>query len=110
MDVGARGKGELLALDAATGRRLWTLRLPQSPFGCATVADGVVFTSTFDGRLYGVDVRTGSVLWRRRLRAGSNSCPALTSGWMLATAGVPRGLHSVFELTAFTTAPRPRGS
>jgi alcohol dehydrogenase (cytochrome c) len=103
IDVGARGSGELVALDAATGRRLWTLRLPQPPFGCATVADGVVFTSTFDGRLYGVDARTGSILWNGSLRAGSNSCPALASGWLLAAAGLPRGRGRVLELTAFTT-------
>src|SRR5262249_52762843 len=103
IDVGARGRGALVALDAATGRRLWTLRLPQAPFGCATVADGVGFTSTFDGRFYGVDARTGSVLWSSSLRARSNSCPALAPGWLLATAGVPRGRGSVLELTAFRT-------
>ena len=103
VDVGARGTGRLVALDTATGRRLWTLRLPQPPFGCATVANGVVFTTTFDGRVYGVDARSGSVLWTAALRAGSNSCPALSSGWLLAAAGLPRERDSVLELTAFTT-------
>jgi outer membrane protein assembly factor BamB len=110
VDVGARGKGRLVALDAATGRRLWTLRLPQPDFGCATVADGVVFTSTFDGRLYGVDAHTGAVLWKGSLRAGSNSCPALASDWLLEAAGLPRGRGSVLELTAFTTGGHDGGS
>ena len=110
IDVGGRGKGRLVALDTATGRHLWTLRLPQAVFGCATVADGVVFTSTFDGRLYGVDTRTGSILWRTSLRAGTNSCPALTRNWLLVAAGVPRGRGSILELTAFTTGRSGLGS
>jgi len=103
VDVAGRGKGELLALDAATGRRLWTLRLPQPNFGCATAADGVVFTSTFDGTVYGVGADDGRVLWRAQMRAGVNSCPALASHTLLVGAGVPNGRGSRLELTAFTT-------
>ena len=103
VDVAGRGKGELVALDAATGRRLWTLRLPQPAFGCATAADGVVFTSTFDGTVYGVDADDGRVLWRARMRAGVNSCPALASHTLLVGAGVRKGRDSRLELTAFTT-------
>jgi alcohol dehydrogenase (cytochrome c) len=110
IDVGARGTGELVALDTATGRRLWKLRLPQAPFGCATVADGIVFTTTFDGHVYGVDAASGSVLWNGSLRAGSNSCPALAPGWLLETAGLPRARGSVLELTAFTTGGHDAGS
>src|SRR5205823_694615 len=74
----SRGTGELVALDAATGRRAWARRLPQPDFGCATVADGVVFTSTFDGTVYGFDTRDGSVLWTHRMPAGVNACPSLS--------------------------------
>ena len=48
----SRGKGRLVALDAATGRALWARRLPSPNFGCATVSNDVVFTSTFDGTVY----------------------------------------------------------
>ena len=48
----SRGKGRLVALDAATGRALWTRRLPSPNFGCATVSNDIVFTSTFDGTVY----------------------------------------------------------
>ncbi len=46
------GRGRLVALDAATGRRIWVRRLPSPDFGCATVSNDVVFTSTFDGTAY----------------------------------------------------------
>jgi alcohol dehydrogenase (cytochrome c) len=102
VNVSRRGTGELVAVDAATGAELWTLRLPKPDFGCATVADEVVFTSTFDGKVYGVDTRDGRVLWRASLRAGINACPALASNWLLVGAGVPTEPGARLELTAFT--------
>ena len=100
------GRGELVALDASNGRRLWTIRFPQPPFGCATVGDGVVFVSTFDGALYGLDARTGAKLWTTRMRAGINACPALADGYLLVGAGVPMGRTSALELVAYA-ARRP---
>ncbi len=99
----SKGRGELVALDAATGRRLWARSLPQPDFGCATAADGVVFTATFDGAVYGLDARDGSTLWTARLRAGINACPALASGLLLVGAGFPLPGRRVFELVAYGT-------
>lgn len=103
VDIASRGTGSLVALDAETGRRVWTRKLPQPDFGCATVADGVVFTATFDGTVYALDTRSGAVVWKRRMRAGINSCPSLASNWLLVGAGVPRKDGSMLELAAFTT-------
>jgi len=95
-----RGTGLLAALDADTGTRLWTRRFPSPDFGCATVANDVVFTSTYDGTVYGLSTRDGRVLWRAKLRAGLNSCPAVAGDQLLIGAGVPR-TGSVEELLAF---------
>jgi outer membrane protein assembly factor BamB len=103
VDVPARGTGELVALDAASGRRAWARKLPQPAFGCATLTDGVVFTATFDGTVYALDSRTGAILWRDSMRAGINACPALASHTLLVGAGVPRGRGSVLELVALRT-------
>ena len=59
--VPSRGKGRLVALDAATGRALWVRRLPSPNFGCATVSNDVVFTSTFDGTAYAFAAADGKV-------------------------------------------------
>ena len=98
-----RGTGLLVALDADTGRRLWLRRFPASAFGCATVANDVVFTATFDGRLHALSVRDGRELWHADLRAGANSCPAIAGDELFVGAGVPRP-GSTEELVAF--APR----
>jgi alcohol dehydrogenase (cytochrome c) len=100
VNVGQRAKGELVAIDMATGHRAWARLLPQGDFGCATVADGVVFTATFDGAVYAFDDRSGATLWKARARAGINSCPALAGNMLLVGAGVPRR-GGVVELEAF---------
>jgi outer membrane protein assembly factor BamB len=96
-----RGTGELVALDQATGRSVWRLALPHPDLGCATVADGVVFTSDFAGTVYGVDTSDGRVLWRTSLGAGINACPSIASGMLLVGAGVPIARGDRLELTAF---------
>ena len=101
VNVSRRGRGELVALDAATGHKVWDIHLPQANLGCATAADGVVFTSTYDGTVYGVAEDDGHILWRAVLRAGVNACPALAGSWLLVGAGVPAGKGSTLELTAF---------
>lgn len=100
VDVRARGRGELVAVSGASGKRLWTARLPQPVFSCATVAGGVVFAGTYDGRIYGFDTRTGASLWTGRMRSSLNACPAVADGTLLVGAGVPRP-GGVRELVAF---------
>ena len=100
VDVRARGRGQLVALAGATGKRLWSAELPQPAFSCATVADGVVFTGTFDGKVYAFDTRTGASLWTGTMRSSLNACPAAADGTLLVGAGVPRP-GGVRELVAF---------
>jgi outer membrane protein assembly factor BamB len=99
----ARGRGRLVALDASTGRRLWERRFASPVFGCATVADGVVFTSTYDGVVYALDTEDGKRLWSYRMRAGINACPALVGDLLIVGAGAPRpgGPAIVPEVVAF---------
>ena len=50
-----RGRGGLTAVDAATGTVAWQHALPSMDFGAATVANDVVFTSTYAGTIYAFD-------------------------------------------------------
>jgi outer membrane protein assembly factor BamB len=84
------GRGRLAALDAATGKPLWEHRFGSPAFGCATVADGVVFTSTYDGIVYAFDAERGRQLWSYRMRAGINACPAVVGDVLVVGAGAPR--------------------
>jgi alcohol dehydrogenase (cytochrome c) len=99
----SKGTGELVALEASSGRRLWTRRFTSPNFGCATVAGEVVYTSTFDGRVYGLSTRDGSIVERARMRAGINACPAISGLTLLVGAGTdhPDFPAPVFELVAY---------
>ena len=97
----SQGKGRLVALDAATGRILWERRLPSPNFGCATVSNDVVFTSTFDGTVYAFRTEDGKLAWRTRMRAGVNACPAVVGDVILFGAGAPRSGGTTPELVAF---------
>lgn len=107
VDVAARGTGALVALDAATGRRRWTKRFPAPAFGCATVANDVVFVPTYDGRIYALETSTGRVLWEAAARSGINACPALAKDTLIVGAGTdhPDRSNAVYELSAFRLAP-----
>jgi alcohol dehydrogenase (cytochrome c) len=85
-----RGRGRLVALDTTTGKRLWEQTFGSPVFGCATVADDVVFTSTYDGVVYAVAAEGGRRLWSYRLRAGINACPAVVGDLLVVGAGAPR--------------------
>lgn len=97
-----RGRGELVALDATTGRQIWRLRLPEPDFGCATVTGGVVFTSSFGGTLIGVDAHNGRRLVARQLPAGINACPAVAGDKLVLAAGVPLAAGSRLEVEALS--------
>ncbi len=98
------GRGRLVALDARTGRTLWERRLPSPSFGCATVSNDVVFTSTYAGTVFAYATADGKLLWSGRLRAGLNACPAVVGDLLLVGAGVrlPDWPEATPELVAFS--------
>jgi outer membrane protein assembly factor BamB len=99
------GRGGLTAVDAVSGKVLWQHRLPSVAFGAATVANDVVFTSTYDGTIYAFATATGKQLWTARARAGINSFPAIAGNMLLVGAAAPGFFeHPRFELIAYAPA------
>ena len=98
-----RGTGELVALDAATGARIWRRTFSSPDFGCATASNDVVFTATYDGRVFALAADDGRTLWTGRAPAGINACPAVDGDMLLVGAGAdPRTIGSpVHELVAY---------
>ena len=83
--------GGMVALDATTGRPLWTRGFPQMALAGASVANDVVFTGIYSGYTYALDVRTGAVLWSDRANAGINTSPAIAGDMLLVGAGAGVG-------------------
>jgi alcohol dehydrogenase (cytochrome c) len=97
------GRGGLTAIDAATGNLLWQQKLPAMDVGAATVANDVVFTSTYAGTLYAFDTQTGKTLWSAKAPAGINSFPAIDGDTLLvgaATSGFTKKPR--FQLIAYS--------
>jgi alcohol dehydrogenase (cytochrome c) len=100
----AKSSGGLTAFDAATGKVKWQKTLAHPDFGAATVANDVVFTSDFSGRIYAFSTTTGTQLWSVQAPAGINAFPAITDQMLLVGAGTP-GLGTnpkpVYSLIAY---------
>jgi cytochrome c2 len=87
----AKGKGELVALDLASGKVLWDKKLPAAPYGAATVANDLVFTTTFDGKVLAFDRTTGDQAWSYQLPTGTNATVAIAGDTLITAASISHG-------------------
>jgi alcohol dehydrogenase (cytochrome c) len=100
----AKATGGLTAFDSATGKVKWTRNLPSPDFGAATVANDVVFTSEYNGKVYAYSTGSGKLLWTAQAPAGINAFPAVTRNMLLVgagTAGLGKIKKPVNELVAY---------
>lgn len=78
--------GVVDALDARTGRRIWTYRTGGAVKGGLAAAGGVVYAGSYDGHLYALDGATGRLVWRAAGQPG-----LLGHGTFYATPAVAYG-------------------
>jgi outer membrane protein assembly factor BamB len=95
------GRGEMVALDLTTGRVLWDTKLPQMPDGAATVANDLVFTTTFDGYVLAFKRSDGSIVWKQKLPAFTNAPIAIAGNTLITAASFPGGKGQTTEVVAF---------
>jgi PQQ-dependent dehydrogenase (methanol/ethanol family) len=63
--------GEFMAWDAASGKKVWSIKEPfMTMSGTLATAGDVVFYGTVDGWFRAVDARNGKVLWSQKLGSG----------------------------------------
>ena len=64
-------RGEFMAWDATTGRKVWGIKEQYPVWGGALATRGdVVFYGTLDGWFKAADARTGAVLWKFKVGSG----------------------------------------
>jgi len=79
-------EGRLWALDARTGKTIWTYRAGGPIKGAAALTAGRVYFGSYDGHVYCVGAKSGKLVWKARAQArlygGSRfySTPALAFG------------------------------
>jgi predicted lipoprotein with Yx(FWY)xxD motif/outer membrane protein assembly factor BamB len=88
----SKGKGELVAVDASTGKIRWYKKFDSINVGAATVVNDLVFTGTYDGTIYAFKKDTGEQVFSYKAPAGINGWPAVagdTIVWPTGVGGTP---------------------
>ena len=102
--------GNVYALNAANGKRLWDFTAEENPynvsfFTSSAIVDGVVYIGSADNNLYALNATNGDKLWN--FETGSawdiESSPAVVNG--VVYFGSDDG--NVYALGALQTSPLP---
>jgi outer membrane protein assembly factor BamB len=67
--------GDVVAINARTGKKIWDTRVPGDPTGGVTLVNNLVLTATLQGAVLGLSMSTGRIVWRTQAPGGIN-------GWM----------------------------
>jgi outer membrane protein assembly factor BamB len=93
--------GEIVALDAATGKVKWSEELGSAAFGATTVVNDLVFVTAYEGTVSAFTTDSGQVVWREKLPAGSNSGVSIDGDTLVAPAGVAAAAGQVAKIVAY---------
>jgi outer membrane protein assembly factor BamB len=93
--------GEVVALDAATGKPQWKEELASPAFGATTAVNDLVFTTTYEGSVSAFDAQSGQVVWREKLPAGTNSGVMVNGNTLIAPAGVAAAAGQRAQIVAY---------
>lgn len=86
-----RPEGNLLSLDATTGRKRWSTRIG-APAGPVSLAGGVLLVALRSGDLIALTPKDGVIRWRRRIGYARSAAIPAAGGVMIST------LDSLFRL------------
>jgi uncharacterized repeat protein (TIGR01451 family) len=79
--------GNVYALNASTGAKLWSFATGDTVFSSPAVANGVVYVGSFDGNVYALNASTGAKLWSFQTGYYVSSSPAVANGVVYIGAG-----------------------
>jgi len=88
--------GDLVAIDGATGRHLWTTLIPGDPTGGAAVVDDLAITATLEGQVFAVNRQSGKIVWAKDVGYDISGWPAIAGSLLVVPTGtVGTGGHLV---------------
>jgi glucose dehydrogenase len=79
--------GEVVAIDATTGKHRWDTKVPGDPMGGATVVNDLVFTGTYQGQVIALDRSTGKIVATIDVGNGIAGWPAAVGDLLLVPTG-----------------------
>lgn len=86
--------GDLVALDAKTGKEKWRVRTRGSIFSAPLIADGTVYFGSADHFIYAADAKSGRVKWKRETD-GAVFAGAAKAGNIVCIASVDRNIYGL---------------
>jgi outer membrane protein assembly factor BamB len=99
----AADNGNIYALNATTGTKLWSFTTGSNVFSSPAVANGVVYVGSNDGNVYALNGATGTQLWSFTTGGTVGSSPAVVNG--VVYVGSSDGNVYAFDLTGGQAAP-----
>jgi outer membrane protein assembly factor BamB len=103
-----KGKSEVDALDAATGKILWHVSFDQPGFSAVTVVNDLLFMATFDGDIRALSRTDGRTLWEYQAPGGINAWPAVAGDTIVWPIGIGDGpVLLALRLDATMAIPTP---
>jgi outer membrane protein assembly factor BamB len=98
---GGQLTGELVAIDAASGRVEWNQEFGSALFGAPTVVNDLVFATAFEGSVYAFDKTSGNEVWVGSLPAGINTGVSIAGDTVIAPAGIASAEGQTPEIVAY---------
>jgi outer membrane protein assembly factor BamB len=99
---GGAATGEVVALDAATGKVEWTSEPTVTPaYGATTVVNDLVFSTNYEGIVSAYGIDDGKIVWREKLPAGTNSGVMANGETLIAPAGLATAAGQTPKLVAY---------
>lgn len=94
--------GELVALDLKDGSLKWKHEFPTAPpFGFTTVANDLVFATTYDGNVQAFETGSGRLAWQQTLPAGTNAGVTVAGDTLIAPAGLAAAEGQTPQIVAY---------
>jgi outer membrane protein assembly factor BamB len=90
--------GDVFALNASTGDRIWTFLTGDFVQSSPAVVDGVLYIGSDNGNVYAINASTGTKVWNYATNGPVRSSPAVAAGYVY----VGSGDANVYALNAST--------
>jgi outer membrane protein assembly factor BamB len=96
--------GNVYALSAGTGAKLWSFATGGPVSSSPAVANGVVYVGSTNDNVYALNAATGAKVWRFTTFFGVNSSPAVVNGVVYVGVNGSIGAGGVIALSTSTGA------
>jgi outer membrane protein assembly factor BamB len=96
-------KGDVIALDAGTGKEIWKVKVSSEVLAAPQIADDVVIVRSLDGKIHALEARNGRRLWLHEksvpaLTLRGNSTPVIDDG--IVICGFDSGRLSALDMAS----------